>query len=231
MIDFKQIYRERVIDYHHLVSVEDVDDNLTKAILSIIPIPVNRIIDIGTGTGRIIRLVKDFSVQFIGLDIEMAMLQHNKRMMQQTENKWLLLNGDMLSLPFSCGCADVIIAGWAIGHLSSWFTEVCEEKIGHVLREMERVIIKGGTIIIVETLGTGTLHPFPPTTELGSYYSWLENKMNFSKMVIRTDYQFDSVETAAASLQFFFGTALAETIRKSKWCRVPEWTGVWWKQV
>jgi hypothetical protein len=100
-----------------------------------------------------------------------------------------------------------------------------------VLEEMHRLAAPGGALIIMETLGTGSLTPAPPTEALGHYYAWLENDWGFSRQEIRTDYQFASVEEAVAKTKFFFGPELAQRIRQNGWSRLPEWTGVWGKQI
>jgi hypothetical protein len=44
--------------------------------------------------------------------------------------------------------------------------------------------------------------------------------------VIATDYQFAGVDEAAEICGWFFGEAMAATIRARGWARVPEWTGL-----
>ena len=85
-------------------------------------------------------------------------------------------------------------------------------------------------MLILETLGTGSLTPAPPTPQLAEYYAWLENEWGFQRREIRTDYEFANVEEAIGRMEFFFGAALADKIRANGWVRVPEWTGVWSKQ-
>jgi hypothetical protein len=93
---------------------------------------------------------------------------------------------------------------------------------------MRRVTIKGGVLIILETLGTGKLEPAPPVIELAEYYTWLEEVWNFERQaVIRTDYQFANSEQAVRLTEFFFGPELSTLIRNNGWSRLPEWTGLW----
>ena len=92
---------------------------------------------------------------------------------------------------------------------------------------MIRVSRPGGTLIILETFSTGSRVPAPPTPQLAEYYAWLEEEWGFQRRIIQTDYQFASVEDAVGHTEFFFGPDLAARIRAEGWARVPEWTGVW----
>jgi hypothetical protein len=94
---------------------------------------------------------------------------------------------------------------------------------------MHRVAAPGGVLIVMETLTTGSLTPAPPTEGLAEYYAWLENEWGFTRQTIRTDYQFASVDEAAAKTGFFFDAELGAKILENGWARVPEWTGVWRK--
>jgi hypothetical protein len=88
----------------------------------------------------------------------------------------------------------------------------------------------GGTIIIMETLGTGYEMPTPPD-ELVAYYAYLEGEAGFSSTWIRTDYLFESLAEAQALTSFFFGEEMVEkVVREAGQDHVvlPECTGIWW---
>lgn len=94
---------------------------------------------------------------------------------------------------------------------------------------MLRLVKNGGPIIVIETLGTVSTKPAPPTIGLSKYYARLELKWEFSRLEISTDYQFNSLDDAVSMINFFFGREFAEEVRINQWDRVPEWTGVWLK--
>ncbi len=123
------------------------------------------------------------------------------------------------------GWSQVTTAGWAVGHLRAWYSDEWQTVIGRVVDELERVTGAGCTVIIMETLTTGSLIPAPPTPELAEYYTWLEAERGYNRHEIRTDYQFDSAEDAVARTEFFFGSELSRMIRSNGWSRLPEWTG------
>jgi hypothetical protein len=91
---------------------------------------------------------------------------------------------------------------------------------------MRRATKPDGTLIIMETMGTGSEQAAPPSQALADYYAWLEREQGFVRTVIATDYDFGSVERAAELCGFFFGAEMAEKVRARGWRRVPEWTGV-----
>lgn len=227
---FTHIYTHRADDYHRLIAPEDADGNLLKAIESVTALDGQRILDLGTGTGRLPLLLASRAAQFIGLDLHWDMLRQNRRQQSAIGGRWSLVQGDMRRLPLRSGWADVVTAGWAIGHLRGWFAADWQSQIGRVLKEMRQAAAPGGTLIIFETLTTGSLTPAPPTEGLAEYYHWLESDWGFTRHTISTDYQFADVDEAVARTEFFFGTELAEKIRANNWARLPEWTGMWVKR-
>jgi hypothetical protein len=96
-----------------------------------------------------------------------------------------------------------------------------------VLGEINRVALPNATVVIFETLTTGSLTPAPPNEHLAEYYGWLEDVQRFSRFVFRTDYQFADLAEAVELTRFFFGQELATRVRRNNWVRLPEWTGMW----
>lgn len=231
MDHFINIYQNQAEAYHRFIAAEDVDRNLLPALERITGLRGARILDLGTGTGRLPLLLEGHAAHVTGLDLHRDMLRENQRQNQKIAGTWTLTNGDMRALPFPSASFDVVTAGWAIGHFTGWFAGNWQTEIRHVLDEMHRVIRPGGALIILETLSTGSLTPAPPSPGLAAYYAWLENEWGFTRQEISTDYQFASVEEAIALTEFFFGPALSVAIRKNNWARLPEWTGVWGKRI
>lgn len=224
---FKQVYTRQAAAYHQMIVSEDAAGNLRQAIERVTSLAGKRILDLGTGTGRLPLLLGDQPDYLVGLDLHAAMLRENQQQRGRAGGAWGIVQGDMRTLPFSSGWADVVTACWAIGHLRTWFAPTWQTTIGQILREMQRVAAPDGALIIVETLTTGSLTPAPPGAHLVEYYGWLENEWGFTRQTISTDYQFASVAEAVARTEFFFGPDLAAKIRQHGWSRLPEWTGVW----
>lgn len=230
MDHFKAIYTTRAVEYQRMIAAEDVDGQLAAVLRRVAPWSGKRVLDLGTGTGRLPLLMAGEAARVLGVDLHADMLREHEAQRARAGGTWLLARADMRALPLPTGWAEVVTAGWAIGHLRGWYADDWQTQIGRVLREMERVAVPGGALVIVETLTTGSLTPAPPTTGLAEYYAWLESAWGFARHVIQTDYDFGSVETAVARTEFFFGAELAATIRARGWARLPEWTGVWVKR-
>jgi len=231
MDHFKKIYASKAQEYQQLIAPEDADGNLLPALQQVARFEKAVLLDLGSGTGRIPLLVHNLVDRVIALDLNSPMLLEQRKQQQNICASWPLIHGDNRALPFPDNRADIVTAGWAIGHLRGWFEDDWQTQIGRILNEMERVAVPGGCLIIMETLTTGALQPAPPTPGLAEYYAWLEEDWGFTRQTIPTDYQFASVDEAVAKTEFFFGPKLAELIRQNAWARLPEWTGVWSKQV
>jgi ubiquinone/menaquinone biosynthesis C-methylase UbiE len=224
---YVNIYSNQAPTYHEMMLFEDVDQNLTPALENITLFQEKQILDLGTGTGRLPLLFPNTDMTC--LDLHWGMLIENKTQRDKLKGQWKLLNGNILHIPFNKNQFDLITCGWALGHFAGWYGELWQEKIGGVLEEMHRVVKPKGTIIIIETLTTGSHTPAPPTEALATYYNWLEEKWGFVRQEVQTDFLFNSLDDAIRLAKFFFGDELADKVKSNNWVRLPEWTGIWSK--
>lgn len=227
MDHFQIIYRQQAAQYHQMIAAEDAHSYLPAVLKAITPYQGKRVVDIGSGTGRIPLIFREEAAEVIAIDAQMAMLVENRVQRELHDGRWHLAQGDGRSIPIPDGWADIAIAGWALGHMRSWYADNWQNEIGAALGEMLRVTRLGGYVIILETLGTGSWVPRAPSPELSEYYNWMEDEWGLSPQEVRTDYQFAGVDEAVALTEFFFGPQLAALIREKNWTRLPEWTGVW----
>jgi ubiquinone/menaquinone biosynthesis C-methylase UbiE len=200
---------------------------LPKALKSIASLAGSRVLDLGSGSGRIPLLLRGLGCEIVAMDLHRAMLIEQRTRMKASGGSWQLAQADGRALPLQAGWADVVTAGWAYGHFTGWYPDEWETHAGRAVAEMRRAAKPGGTLIIMETMGTGSEEAAPPSQPLADYYTWLENEQGFARSLIATDYDFGSAERAAELCGFFFGVEMAETVRARGWRRVPEWTGVW----
>ena len=232
MDHYKDIYAHKAKAYHRMISAEDVDGNLLPAMRSAMgtaSFSGLRVLDVGSGTGRMPMLFARLAEaerpgQVIAVDESMAMLVCQKA---ELSSYWPLVQADGRGLPFRSKWADLVVAGWAIGHFCGWYEADWQDQASQVIESMLRTVRPGGTVLILETMTTGSLTAAPPSQRLANYYAWLESDWGFQREVISTDSQFASVEEALECTEFFFGAELGAAIREQGWARLPEWTGVW----
>ncbi len=216
------IYRARARDYHRLVMAEDCDANLAPELTRRVPLSGARVVEVGAGTGRVTKLLLEAGADVHAFEREPAMLEVAREHAPGARFEV----ADARALPLADGVADVVVAGWVFGHLRLWMQDGWREEVGRALDEAARVLVPGGAIVILETLGTGTTTPAPPSDALAEYYAFLEER-GFERSAVATDYAFDGAEEAAHVLGAFFGDAMRERILRERWARVPEHTGVW----
>ncbi len=227
-----EVYRTKADAYDHLVSAEDCQNNLTPALETVLgPLPSLRVAEVGAGTGRLTRLLVKAGATVHATDQSEAMLDVARASLQHidTTGRWTLEPADARLLPMATDAFDAAVAGWVLGHFNSWFHDNWQQEISLALDEMQRVVRPGGTLVILETLGTGATTPTPPSEPLARYYAWLESK-GWNRLEIATDYQFHNTEEAADICGQFFGADFATQVRQNNWSRVPEWTGLWHTQ-
>ena len=128
-------------------------------------------------------------------------------------------------LPESEGEADLVLSGWSICYLVDWACSDWRTEVGKGLAEMERVAKAGGTVIIIETQGTGFETPHPPE-HLLEYFDFLKDH-GYEYTWFRTDYKFKDKAEARELTTFFFGQDLADRFDSEY---LPECTGLWWKK-
>lgn len=222
-MDYRQTYRSGAVEYQQLVAAEDADGNLGPALGALLE-GLSSVVEIGAGTGRVTRLLRRLGLDVVATEPSANMLGQAVRL-DEADGTVHFCQAEAAHLPLRSGSFDGAIAGWVFGHQREWRPSDWRETIAGFLDECDRVT-SGGTVVIIETLGTG--HETPsPTPELAEYYSWLEQVMGFDRQWVRTDYLFPTVETAAEVTGSFFGPQFAELVREHAWARVPECTGIW----
>lgn len=227
---FITVYESQAAAYERMIAAEDVDNQLWPLLSRLVNFSAKRVVDLGSGTGRLPRLLQQHAGAGLALDLHLPMLLENRRQQRRAGFFWPLIQGDVHNLPLADDCAGVVSAGWAIGHFCGWYGDHWRDHVETALREMARIARPGGGMLILETMGTGVFSPAPPTPALAAYYTLLEDSWGFERHEVQTDYEFASVDEAIACMTFFFGEQLAQDIRRHRWRRVPEWTAVWFRE-
>jgi ubiquinone/menaquinone biosynthesis C-methylase UbiE len=223
---FLQIYRHQAAAYQRLITVEDADGHLLPALQAITPLAGQRVLDLGSGTGRIPLLLRGLDCEVVAVDLHQTMLVEQREQMSLGAGDWGLVQADLRELPITAAWADVVSAGWAIGHFVGWYPDDWRAQVDRALAAMQRAAKPNGTLAIMETLGTGLRQPAPPSQGFAAYYAYIQER-GFARQEISTDYQFANADEAAEVCGAFFGDWIAERILAEGWSRVPEWTGIW----
>lgn len=114
--------------------------------------PVN-ILDIASGTGDLaINLVKTGAEKVIGLDISAGMLEVGKKKVaeKQLDKRVEMMLGDSENLPFNESSFDAITVAFGVRNF---------ETLEKGLKEIQRVLKPGGTLVVLET-SVPTKFPF-----------------------------------------------------------------------
>jgi ubiquinone/menaquinone biosynthesis C-methylase UbiE len=229
---FQNIYFNEASNYERLIAREDQHGNLFQEIMEIHPFDKAVVVEFGAGTGRFTRILSVLAKHIYACDNALPMLQEGQRVLTETgmEN-WSMVLGDNRAMPLASSFADIAIEGWSFGHAIGWFPDNWQAEIDSMIAEMSRVLKPNGTMILIETMGTGQKQPQAPSERLAELFAYFEQEHGFEYRWIRTDYQFQSVEEADELIRFFFGDEMADKLVAGKNTIVPECTGIWWKQI
>lgn len=226
----RKIYQSEGDRYEALVSREDYQGNIGKAIDEIVSVDGLDVFDLGAGTGRLTLLLAPRAKSIRAFDASAEMLRVCRdRLLASGLSNWQVDVADHRQLPVEEHSADLVVSGWSVSYLAVWNQENGSAELDTWLREMKRVLRPGGTIITLESLGTGNEEPIR-LEHVESTYRWLDDH-DFQNKWIRTDYQFESVEEAADLAGFFFGEEMTARILERQSRILPECTGLWWRNV
>lgn len=226
----RKIYQNDGDRYEALISREDYQGNIPRAIDEFINVDGLDVLDLGAGTGRLTFLLAPRARSIRAFDASEEMLRVcRERLVASGLSNWQVDVADHRQLPVEDHSADLVVSGWSVAYLAVWHPDSWKAELEKWLVEMKRVLREGGTIILFESLGTGNENPIK-LDHLKDYYPWLD-EAGFQSKWIRTDYKFESLEEAEELSRFFFGDELGDKVLKNKWIVLPECTGVWWKRI
>lgn len=224
----REIYQSEGERYEALVSREDYQRNIQRAIDEIVNVDDLEVLDLGAGTGRLTLMLAPRVKSICAFDLSPEMLRVCRRRLAASGlSNWAVSLADHRRLPLQDRAADLVVSGWSVSYLAVWNPERAGGELDTWLREMQRVLRKNGMIILFESLGTGNESPVR-LEHVESTYQWLDQN-GFQHKWIRTDYKFESLEAAIDLAGFFFGAEMADRVRERQSVILPECTGVWWR--
>ncbi len=225
---FQHIYQNQADQYDRLIQREDYQGNILSALQAIRPLDGLDVIDCGAGTGRLTRLMAPLVNSIRAFDASAHMLKVASSSLQAMGvTNWQTATAINTAIPAEDSSADLAVEGWSFGHTMSWKPDSWHQEIDQALAEMRRVLRPGGTIILLETLGTGYETPHIPSEGLARLYTYWEQDCGFMPSWIRTDYRFESVAEAEELTRFFFGDELGDRVVSEQLTILPECTGIW----
>ncbi len=226
MTDHRLVYAQEADRYQQLISREDYQGNLLPALVKILSLNGLDVLDLGSGTGRLTQLLSPLVNSVHAFDLSLHMLDVAAGQLRSRGYlNFLVSAADHRWIPRASNSADLIVSGWSVCYLVVWAEDDWKKDLDLALQEMRRLLREGGTIIIIETLGTGTNKPDAPE-KLRDYFGYLE-RAGFQQSWIRTDYQFQDWDEAADLVEFFFGPEMLEKLIPGEKPVLPECTGIW----
>lgn len=104
--------------------------------------PFECLVDLGTGTGRILELFADRTRRAIGVDVNLDMLSYARTKLEAADlNHCQVRQGDLFSLGFADGEADAVILHQVLHYL--------DDPAG-ALKEAARILEPGGKLLLVD---------------------------------------------------------------------------------
>jgi len=226
----EEIYKTEAEKFEALITREDYQGNIIRALLEMAPLENHVVYDLGTGTGRLACLLASHVSRIRAFDISEEMLRVCRQKLTTSGlTNWRVDVADHRQLPVDDASADLVVSGWSVSYLAVWNPDSWRIELEKWLGEMKRVLTAGSFIVLFESLGTGNESPIK-LDHLKDFYSWLD-EIGFDYKWIRTDYRFDSLEEAEYLSRFFFGDDLGDKVKQNNWVVLPECTGVWRKQM
>ena len=111
MDHFRQVYNRRAGAYHQMIAAEDADGQLQSLLDVLGPRRGERLLDLGSCTGRVPLMLTAAGAQIVGLELAGDMLRENAAQRAQAGGAWTLVQADMRAVPLPSGWAEVVTAG------------------------------------------------------------------------------------------------------------------------
>ena len=226
--DYDLLFADQAEKYDRLVAAEDHEGNLLRALRQLGRLNREQAVaDLGTGTGRVAFLVAPIVRHVYGIEPVGGML----RFAESKKQKLGVTNVDFLpgehrDIPLPDHSIDLIIEGWAFLRAFSCAYPEWRAEFDAIAQETKRILRPRGAVIYIETMGSLHIWDTPPA-RTALLYDYFENELGLRKTVIRTDFQFPTIEDAVDLGTFFFGDEVGAEIRQIGAPIVPEATALW----
>jgi len=113
-----------------------------RAILDVVgDAPLGRVLDLGTGTGRMLQLLGDRADRCTGIDASHSMLSVARANLERTSTDWELRQGDVYSPPLERDSFDLVVVHQVLHYL---------DDPARAVAEAARLLAPGGRIVVVD---------------------------------------------------------------------------------
>ncbi len=157
-------------------------------------LPRARVLDVGAGDGHTAELLSRGGRTVVAMEPDGRMIDRSKDL------TWV--RGVAQDIPFRDDAFAGAYATWAF-FLSG--TPDADIEVG--VREMDRVVVSGGPLIIIDNAGGDEFTALADHPIAGDGARW--ERLGFESHIIDTSFRFDTLEEARELIAFYFGEATA----------------------
>ncbi len=136
-------FAENAAQWDEIRALHIADSEVERAIIELLPAePIDDLLDLGTGTGRMLAVLADRAERCVGIDYSREMLAVARANLEAGgKRNWQVRHGDLYQLPFPGTSFDVAVIHQVLHYL--------EEPV-EALAEVARVLRPGGTLLIAD---------------------------------------------------------------------------------
>ena len=136
-------FAERAADWDHIRALHAPEERVEAAILDLVgDARIHAILDLGTGTGRMLELIAPLAARAVGVDQSPAMLSLARaRLAQSGLRNALLRQGDIYAPPVERDAYDLVVVHQVLHFL---------DDPSRALREAARTLRPGGRLLVVD---------------------------------------------------------------------------------
>ena len=136
-------FAENAAQWDEIRALHIADSEVERAIVDLLPAgPINDLLDLGTGTGRMLAVMASRAERCVGIDYSREMLAVARANLEAAgKRNWQVRHGDLYQLPFPGASFDIAVIHQVLHYL---------EDPAEALAEAARVLRPGGTLLIAD---------------------------------------------------------------------------------
>lgn len=136
-------FAENAARWDEIRALHIADSEVEQSILGLLPTgPIDDLLDLGTGTGRMLSIMADRAERCVGIDYSREMLSVARANLESAgKRNWQIRHGDLYQLPFPGASFDIAVIHQVLHYL---------EDPAEALAEAARVLRPGGMLLIAD---------------------------------------------------------------------------------